>query len=173
LSARKGISAWSDLHHALQRLAAGINHRSSQLLRQQPSRLVCDAELGLELDCRHAIGVRRHEMRGPEPHCQRQLRPVHHRPGRYRRLATAVEAFVGVCPAPQERCASGATGRTDKPLRPTPLEQERRTARLVRKARLKLSQRSRPRHPVPPRARRRSPAHGTLILHIDQPGTTG
>src|SRR5271169_6603992 len=104
---------------------------------------------------------------------ERQLRPVHHRPGRYRRLATAVEAFVGVRPAPQERCASVATGRTDKPLRPTPLEQERRTARLVRKARLKLSQRSRPRHPVPPRARRRSPAHGTLILHIEQPGTTG
>src|SRR5437588_9504435 len=112
-------------------------------------------------------------MRGPKPDRQRQLRPVHHRPGRYRRLATAVEAFVGVHPAPQERRASGTTGRTDKPLRPTPLEQERRTARLVRKVRLKLSQRSRPRHPVPPRARRRSPAHGTLILHIDQPGTAG
>ena len=120
-----------DLHHALQRLALGINHRSSQLLRQQPSRLVRDAELSLELDCRHAIGVRRHEMRCPEPHRQRQLRPVHHRPGRYRRLATAVEAFVGVRPAPQQRCASVATGRTNKPLRPTPREQERRTARLV------------------------------------------
>jgi hypothetical protein len=36
-----------DLHHALQRLAVGIN---------------------LELDCRHTIRVRRHEMRGPEPH---------------------------------------------------------------------------------------------------------
>ena len=68
---------------------------------------------------------------------------MHHRPGCYRRLATAVDAFVGVRPAPQERCASVATGRTDKPLRPTPLEQARRTARLVRKARLKLSQRSR------------------------------
>jgi AcrR family transcriptional regulator len=52
-------------------------------------------------------------------------------PGRYRRLATAVEAFVGVSPAPQQRCASVATGRTNKPLWPTPLEQERRTARLV------------------------------------------
>jgi hypothetical protein len=38
---------------------------------------------------------------------------------------------------------------------PTPLEQGR-TARLVRKARLKLAQRSRPRHLAPPRARRRS-----------------
>src|SRR6266567_3581411 len=29
-----------DLHHALQRLALGIDHRSSELLRQQPSSLV-------------------------------------------------------------------------------------------------------------------------------------
>src|SRR5947209_17500183 len=40
-----------DLDHALQRLALGIDHRSSQLLRQQPGGLVCDAELGFELDC--------------------------------------------------------------------------------------------------------------------------
>src|SRR5262249_21531924 len=91
-------------------------------------------------------------------------------PGGYRRLATAVEAFVGVRPAPQERCASLAAGRTDKPLRPTPLEQERRTARLVRKARLKLSQRSRPSHPVPPRARRISPAHGTSYYMLTNLG---
>src|SRR5262249_30777147 len=109
-------------------------------------------------------------MRGPQPHRQRQLRPVHHRPGGYRRLATAVEAFVGVRPAPQERCASLAAGRTDKPLRPTPLEQERRTARLVREAPLKLSQRSRPSHPVPPRARRRSPAHGTSYYMLTNLG---
>src|SRR6267143_6426251 len=35
-----------DLHHALQRLALGIDHRPSELLGQQPSGLVCDAELG-------------------------------------------------------------------------------------------------------------------------------
>ena len=162
-----------DLHHALQRLALGINHRSSELLRQQPSSLVRDAELGRELDCRHAIGVRCHEVRGPEPHRQRQLGPVHRRPGRDRRLATAVKAFVGVRPALQQRCASAATGAADKPLWPTPLKQERRATRLVRKARLKLVQRSRPSHPMSPPARRRSPAHGSLILHIDQPGTAG
>jgi len=39
-----------DLHRALQRLALGIDHRSSELLRQQPSSLIRDAELGLELD---------------------------------------------------------------------------------------------------------------------------
>jgi hypothetical protein len=49
----------------------GIDHRSSELLRQQPSRLVRDAELSLELDCRHTIRVRRHEMRRPEPHRER------------------------------------------------------------------------------------------------------
>src|SRR5438132_12085929 len=133
LSARKGISAWSTSHHALQRLALGIDHRSSELLRQQPSSLVRDAELGLELDCRHAIRVRCHEVRGPEPHRQRQLGPVQRRPGRDRRLATAVKAFVGVRPALQQRCPCAATGGADKPLWPTtPLEQERRRTRLVR-----------------------------------------
>ena len=39
-----------DLDHALQRLALGIDHRSPELLRQQPSSLVRDAELGFELD---------------------------------------------------------------------------------------------------------------------------
>ena len=72
-----------------------------------------------------------------------------------------------------DRRASAAADRADKPPRPTPPEQKRRAARLVRKARLELGQRSRPGHRMPPRARRRSPARGTLILHIDQPGTAG
>src|SRR6202035_2405625 len=73
----------------------------------------------------------------------------------------------------QQGCAPAATGGTDKPLWPPPLEQECRAARLVRKARLKLAQRSRPSHAMPPPARRLSPARGTLILHIDLPGTAG
>src|SRR2546427_3740778 len=44
-----------DLDHALQRRALGIDHRSSQLLRQQPGGLVGNAELGLELEGRHAV----------------------------------------------------------------------------------------------------------------------
>ncbi len=143
-----------DLHHALQRLALGIDHRSSELLRQRPSGFVRDAEPGFELDCRHAIRVRCHEMRGPEPYRQRQFGPVHRRPGRDRRLATAVKAFVGARPALQQRRPCAATGGADKPLWPTPIEQERRATRLVRKARLKLAQRSRPSHPCPPPARR-------------------
>src|SRR3954452_14057980 len=59
---------------------------------------------GSRLDADHpengVLIPRRFTMRCPEPHRQRQLRPVHHRPGRYRRLATAVEAFVGVRTAP-------------------------------------------------------------------------
>jgi len=31
------------------------------------------AELRRELECRHAVRVGCHEMRGPEPHCQRQI----------------------------------------------------------------------------------------------------
>src|SRR6476661_10657507 len=105
-------------------------------------------------------------MRGPEPHRQRQLRPVHRRPGRDRSLTTAVKAFIGVRSALQQRCAPAATGGADKPLWPTPLEQERRATPLVRKARLKLAQRSRPSHPMspPPDADRRRTAPSYYIL---------
>jgi len=91
---------------------------------------------------------------------------VHRRPGGERRLATAVKAFVGVRPALQQRCAPAATGGADKPLWPTPLEQERRATPLVRKARLKLAQRSRPSHPMspPPDADRRRTAPSYYIL---------
>src|ERR1700730_17090730 len=98
LSARKGISVWSTstTPSSGSRRRSIIDHRSPELLRQQPGGLVRGAELGLELNCRHAIRVRCHEVRGPEPHRQRQLVPVHRRSGRDRRLATAVKAFVGV-----------------------------------------------------------------------------
>jgi hypothetical protein len=74
--------------------AARAGDRSPQLLRQQPGGLVCDAELGLELECRHAIGVGCHKMRGPEPHCQRQFGPVHNCASRNRRLTTATESVI-------------------------------------------------------------------------------
>src|SRR6202023_1793053 len=92
--------------------------------------------------------------------------PVHRRPGGERRLATAIRAFVGVRPALQQHCAPAATGGADKPLWPTPLEQERRATPLVRKARLKLAQRSRPSHPMspPPDADRRHTAPSYYIL---------
>src|SRR6516162_6387738 len=147
-----------DLHHALQRLALGIDHRPPELLRQQPGGLVCDTELGLELECRHAIGVGCHEVRGPEPDRQGQLGAVHHRASRDRSLTTAAEAFVGVRPALQQCRALAAAGGADKTLWPASLKQERRAARLVRKARLEFAQRSRPCHRRPPRARRVWPA---------------
>src|SRR6202048_2257432 len=166
LSARNGISAWSTSTTPSSGSRCGSIIDSRGVSRQQPSSLVRDAELGLELDCRHAIRVRCHQVRGPEPHRQRQLGPVHRRPGGERRLATAVKAFVGVRPALQQRCAPAATGGADKPLWPTPLEQERRATPLVRKARLKLAQRSRPSHPMspPPDADRRHTAPSYYIL---------
>ena len=56
-----------DLDDSLQWFTVWIDHRSPQLLRQEPSGLVSDAELILQLPRRHPVGMRRHEMRGPEP----------------------------------------------------------------------------------------------------------
>src|ERR1700751_2738091 len=108
-------------------------------------------------------------MRGPEPYCQRQFGPVHHCASGDRRLTTATEAFVSVRPALQRCRASVATGWANKTLWPASLEQKRRAARLVRKARLKLAPRSRPSHSshsmsLPPDADRRRTAPSYYIL---------
>ena len=68
------------LDDAFEKIAVGIDHRAPQL-REQPGRLVGDAELVFQLSRRHTVGVRRHHVRGPEPRRQRQFRPMHHRAG--------------------------------------------------------------------------------------------
>src|SRR5271169_598078 len=92
----------------------------------------------------------RHQMCGPEPCRQRKPCAVHRRARRDRSLATATVAFVSECPALQRGRAGGATSRTNEPIRPAPFEQEGRAARLVGKRRLKLGERTRPRHRVFP-----------------------
>ena len=44
------------LDDAFEKIAVGIDHRAPKLLRQQPGRLVGDAELVLQLSRRHAVG---------------------------------------------------------------------------------------------------------------------
>ena len=110
----------------LQGIAIRVDHRPAQFLRQQPRRLVSDAELILQLPRRHAVGMCRHEMRRPQPRRQRQLGTMHHRSRRGRSLSAAIKAFVRVRPALQRRRALLATAGTNKTLRPTPLRQIRR-----------------------------------------------
>ena len=109
-----------DFDHSFERFAVRINHRAPELLRQQPGSLVSEAELIFELPRRHAIGMRRHEMRCPEPSRERQLGAVHRRARRYRSLATAIEAFKCMGTALQRRSAASTAARTDKTLRVRP-----------------------------------------------------
>ena len=106
-----------DLDDAFQWFAIWIDHRSPQLLRQQPSGLVSDAELVLQLPRRHAVGMRRHEMRGPEPRRQRQFGAVHRRPRRDRGLSAAVRGIrisaAGFSTPPRGACRS--RGRRNRP----------------------------------------------------------
>ena len=161
-----------DFDDAFERFAVWIDHGSPQLLRQKPSCLVGEAELIFELPRRHAVGMRRHEMRGPEPRRQRQLGAMHRRARRNRSLASAIETFECVCPALQRHRAAGAAARADKAIPPSPFEQERGAARLVGKSLLELGKRPRLGH----RVIRRHPSRRltqTAIPHLDEPGTTG
>ncbi len=115
----------------LQVIAIPVDHRPAQFLRQQPGALVTDAELILQFPSRHAFGMRRHEMRRPEPRRQRQLGTMLHRSRRGRSLMTAIEAFVCVCPALRRRGALLATAGTNKTLPSTPLQQKVSATRPV------------------------------------------
>src|SRR6202023_3009204 len=163
LSARNGISVWSTstTPSSGSRWGSIIDRRSfcasnQAVLYVMPS--------WAELECRHAVRVGCHQMRGPEPHGQRQFGPVHHRASCDRRLTTAAEAFVGVRPALQRCRASVATGGANNTLRTPSLQQKRRATRLVWKTRLEFAQRSCPCHWAPPRARRRWPAATPLYI---------
>lgn len=132
-----------DFDDSFERFAVRIDHRAPELLRQQPSSFVREAELIFELPRRHSIGMRRHEMRSPEPRRQRQLGAVHRRTRRYRSLATAIEAFECMSSALQRRRAASVAAGADKAIRPSPFEQERRTGRFIGESLLELVKRPR------------------------------
>jgi hypothetical protein len=127
-----------DFNHAFQGLTIWIEHRAPQLLCQQPRGFVGDSKLVLQLQRRHAVGVGSHEMGGPEPRRQRQFGSMHGSAGGDRGLPPAIEAFEQTGPAFQRGKAARAASRTDKAIRPTPLEHEGRAARFVREGLLKL-----------------------------------
>ena len=131
-----------DFNDAFQRFAIRIEHRAPELLRQQPSGLVGDAKLVLQLQRRHAVGMGRHEMSGPEPRRQRQPGSMHRRAGGDRSLASAIEAFIQAWPALQRGKAAFAASRTNKTIRPAPLEHEGSATRFVREGLLELGKRT-------------------------------
>ncbi len=131
-----------DFNHALQRLPVWIEHRAPELLRQQPSGLVGDAKLVLQLQRRHAVGMGRHEMRGPEPRRQRQSGSMHRRAGGDRSLPPTIEAFIQSRPALQRGKAAFAASRTDKTIRSASAEQEGSATRFVREGFLELGKRT-------------------------------
>lgn len=128
--------------HALQRVAIGIDHRPPQLLRKQPGRAVGEPELPLQLLRRHAVGMGGHEVSCPEPYRQRQLGPVHHRPGRYRGLPSAGDTLIGISPTFQQAGLCPCTcGAHEEAVRPPCREQVPRARRFVRKPLPKFEER--------------------------------
>ena len=142
-----------DLDLALQQLALGRDHRPAQLLQHQPRGLIArQPELALELLGRDPRMVRGDQVGRPEPRPQRRARPVHHRPGRHRRLLPAVPCTPQM-PAPASRRRRGADPHagTHEPLRPARREQVLAARLLGREALLELQDAQRvrrPRHPT-------------------------
>src|SRR6266436_1983791 len=158
------VREWNDrligLDDAAQRLALWVDHGPAQLGAQHPGGPVrAEAELALQLQGRDAVGVRRHQKRGPEPLGQRQLAGVHDGPGRHRGLPAAAGAFIGEGLGLQKPGAAVAAAGADEPFRPTAREQVFRTGAFRRKAALELDQRlGKP---------ALGPRHGLTLLILD------
>lgn len=71
-----------DLDHVSKSFPVWIDHRAVELVEQQPRGLVADdTELGLQLERRHAVRMRRDEIGRQEPLPWRQVRAVHYGSG--------------------------------------------------------------------------------------------
>ena len=132
-----------NLDQASEHAAVGRHHAAAQLCRHQPSRFVrAQSKLALQLQCRNAVGMGRHQIGRPEPRGQRQLGVVHDRAGGHRGLLAAAGAFPSPCLGLQLPRFVPAASRADKALRPARRDKVSDAGRLIREAALKLDQRA-------------------------------
>jgi len=129
------------LDKAGKRAALRGEHAAAQFGAEQPRRLIgAESELTLQLQRRDAIGVSGHQISGPEPGGQRQLRVMHDGSGGHRGLATAVGALIGPGLGLQPPGFAAAAAWADKPIRPARRGKILSAGRLVAKALLELEQ---------------------------------
>ena len=129
-----------DLHVAVQRLACRVDHRPPELVQQHPGGFVpTKPHLPLEQERRDPPLVGRHQIRGPEPHRQRDLCVVKNGPGRQGDLVPAGDTS----PASLFHHRVGSrvsTPRTRETIRPATGGQIRLAGLLGRELTLKLAQ---------------------------------
>lgn len=130
-----------NFHKAFQRVAVRnthrIDHGAAELVQQQPCRLVAaQAELGLELQRRHAVRVTGHDVCREKPRPKRQVAGMHHRAGHHRGLVSAAGTFPSGPPALQRPAFAGAARGAHEALRPTPFRKISRAPVLIGEARV-------------------------------------
>lgn len=121
-----------DLNQPVERRPLRIDHRLAQLVQQEPRRLVgADAELGLQLQRRDAVGMGRDQMRGQEPRPQRELGAVHDGAGGDGGLSAAVSTFPGPSFAIEPPRLGATAGRAMEAIRPAALGKVGRAGIIV------------------------------------------
>lgn len=137
LAATIGKGGLVYIHCARKRRAVRVDHGPPKLVQQEPGGLVGYAQLGLKLQGRDRVRMRRHQVGGDEPFSERQVRALHDRPGDDRGLlATAglvalPRAFEEPRPRLEAPSLLRAALRTDEPVRPSLLGQIFRTGVVV------------------------------------------
>jgi hypothetical protein len=102
-----------DLNNAPQGFPVRCDHRSTQLVEHRPNRFILvQAQLPLELECRHSGSVGCHKVRGPKPVGQRRPGTVENRPGGHGGLQTTRYALHQVTTGEIEAFGPSAPGTT-------------------------------------------------------------
>jgi hypothetical protein len=95
LRAAAGDRGLIDFDETAQRVAIRRHHAGAQLGAEQPSRLIgAQGELLLQLQGGDPVGMGGHQISGPQPQGQRQLRAVQDGSGGHRGLLAATGTFV-------------------------------------------------------------------------------
>ena len=130
-----------DFDETAQWVAIRRYHAGAQLGAEQPSRFIgAQGELLLQLQGGDPVGMRRHQISGPEPQGQRQLGAVQDGSSGHRGLLAATGTFVSPRLGLQEPSFSMAAAGADKALRPAHRGEIGSASRFIRETLLELDQ---------------------------------
>ena len=134
-----GKGGFVGLDQAFERRTAGCHHGETQLGGEEPGGFVRpETELLLQLQGGDAVGMAGHQIGGPEPDGEAELRTVHDRAGGHRGLFVAARAFEGEDLGLERPGFHAAAARAHEAIRPACFDQIIGAGPLIGKALLEL-----------------------------------
>lgn len=120
------------------KLRAFIGHELANFVHHAPSRLIGDADMPLEFQCRHVVAAGGHQEDGKEPRHQRRSGLVEDRSGSRVKLVSAPSARIRTAIFQRVKAIFLRALRACAAVRPSLLKEEIQTRPVVRELLLKI-----------------------------------